>query len=71
MTDLRKQAEEYAKDALKRYHNISLWKVDVFRLVKKAYEQGYIEGDTKDERDGCAAYCPKDAENAQITSKNE
>lgn len=48
MTDLRKRAEDYAKDALKRYDDIMVWKVDVFRLVAEAYEQGYIECDTKE-----------------------
>jgi len=103
MTDLQKQAEEYAKDALKRYNNITIWKVDVFRLIAEAYEQGWVDCDTKDdkpetlaellneapdcryfsegycnkglagtfcEREGCAAYCPKEyAENAQKTRK--
>jgi len=72
MTGLRKQAEDYAKDALKRYDGITMWKADVFRLVANAYERGYIEGDTKDERDGCAAYCTKESEqNAQKGANNE
>lgn len=48
MSNLQEQAFSYAEDRLKHYPDITIWKVDVRNLIADAYEQGWVDRDTKD-----------------------
>jgi len=51
MTYLRKRAEDYAKDAILRLREYLITTEDkVEEAIVDAYEQGYIESDTKDDK---------------------
>lgn len=50
MTDLQAQAKQYAKDILNNSDSETFSRQGVYYAVAEAYEQGYIDGDTKDDK---------------------
>lgn len=51
MTDLQAQAKDYAKDVILRLRGYIIFSEDViFDALAEAYEQGYIDCDTKGEQ---------------------
>ena len=48
MTDLERQASEYANDRMAHYPDVRILRFDVRALVEEAYEQGWVDRDTRD-----------------------
>ena len=46
--DLQIRATDYAKCQLAKQEEISIWRSDVFYLIREAYKQGWVDRDAKD-----------------------
>lgn len=48
MRDLQTQAREYAGQKIARIGSVSMWTCDAYKMIAEAYEQGWVDRDTRD-----------------------